>query len=110
MVAVDEPQAPAIGGDVHRVVHHLHPAKVVVGEVARKLVVVAWHKHHLGALARLAQDLLDDIVVRLGPEPAPAQLPAVNDVTQQVQVIARVSFQKFKQGFGLATGCAQVQV
>ena len=110
MVAVDDPQALAVGGGVHGLVHHIHPAKPVAHKMPGELVMVAGHKHHLATFAGAAQDFLHHIVVALRPEPFSAQLPAVNDVTHQVQLVAGVGLQKCQQGLGLAAGCAQVQV
>ena len=76
----------------------------------RKLVVVAGHEDHACALARLAQQLLHHVVVRLRPVPLPPQLPAVDDVAHQEQRLAFDVAQEVQQGLGLAAGCAQVQV
>ena len=40
---------------------------------------------HPHALARLAQDLLDDVVVRLLPVPVIFEPPAINDVAYKVE-------------------------
>ncbi len=54
MIAMNQPQAFAVGGDVYGFVQHLDSAKVMIGEMPRKLVVVARHKHHFAALAGTA--------------------------------------------------------
>ena len=71
-VAVDHQQAAAVGGGVDRLVADLDAAERMREEVARELVVVAGNEDDLRALARLAQDLLHDVVVRLRPVPARA--------------------------------------
>ena len=83
---------------------------MVVDKAARKLVVVAGNEDHVAALARTAQQLLHHVVMGLRPVPLAAQLPAVNDVTHQVQIVAGVGLEKLNQGLGLAAGRAQVQV
>ena len=76
----------------------------------RKLIVVAGYINHTTPFARFAQEFLNHVVMCLGPIPAAAQLPAIDDVTHQVQVIAGVFFEKVQQSIGLAPRCTQVQV
>jgi hypothetical protein len=109
-VAVGDPQPTAVSRDVDAFVHHVDAAEVVFHVAARELVVVAGHEHHTRALARLAQDLLDDVVVRLRPEPLAPQLPAVDDVAHQVQRLAFQVTQKVEQRLGPAAGRAEVHV
>jgi len=109
-IAVGHPQLAAVGRLVDVLLHHINAAEVVVEVLAREFVVVARHKDHAGALARLAQQLLHDVVVRLRPVPTAAQLPAVDDVAHEEQRLAFNGPQEIKQGFGLATRRAQVQV
>ena len=78
--------------------------------VPRRLVVVAGDVDDLRALARLAQHLLDDVVVRLVPVPAALQLPAVDDVADEVQVVGFGAAQEFEQRPRLAAGRAEVGV
>jgi hypothetical protein len=48
----------------------------------------------MAALAHSAQDFLHHVVVRLRPIPFAAQLPTINDVANQVQMIAGVRFKE----------------
>ena len=96
IVTMGNPHAAAIGRGVHRVVHDFDAAKMVIAKATGKFVVIAWNKNNLGAFARPAQQLLHHVVVRLGPVPALAQLPAVHNVTHQIQVLAGVVFQEIE--------------
>ena len=60
------------------------PPKCVPQIVAQELVVVAGDVDDARALARLAQQLLHDVVVRLRPVPALLQPPAVDDVADEI--------------------------
>ena len=62
--------------------------ELVADEGTRELVVVAGNEDHPRALADLAQQLLDDVVVGLRPVPVALELPAVDDVADQEQVLA----------------------
>jgi len=95
---------------VHGFVGHLDAAEVVAVELARELVVVARHKDHTAALAGATQQLLDHVVVSLRPVPFATQLPAINDVSHQVEGLAGVVLEEFEQRSGLASRGAQVQV
>jgi len=59
---------------------NLDATEAQAGIVAQSFVMVAGDEHEAHALARLAQQLLHDIVVRLRPMRAPSHLPEVDDV------------------------------
>ena len=50
--------------------------------------MVAGYEDDLRPLARLAQQLLDDVVMGLWPVPGATQAPAVDDVADQIQPFA----------------------
>ena len=81
-----------------------------VEEMAGGFVVVAGDVDDLGAFARLAEDFLHDVVMRLMPVPAAPQLPAVDDVADEVEVIGFGAPQELEQTAGLAAGRAEVGV
>ncbi|MPM70348.1 hypothetical protein SDC9_117303 [bioreactor metagenome] len=95
---------------MHPILGHVHAAKIKLQIAPRKLVVVARNEDHARALARLAQQLLHHIVVRLRPVPLAAQLPAVDDVAHQEQRLALGVLEEIQQRVGLAAGRSQVQV
>jgi hypothetical protein len=110
LVAVHDQEPPAVRRLVDRVTHHHHASEVDAAEVARDLVVVAGHIDHLHALAGHPQDLLDHIVVGLRPVPAALQLPAVDDVADQIELLALHPLDEVQQHIGLAALGAQVHV
>lgn len=81
-----------------------------VQKMARTLVVVARDVDYLGALPCLAQDLLDDVVVRWVPVPPALQLPAIDDVADQIQVSRFGTAEKFQQRRRLAPRGAEVDI
>jgi hypothetical protein len=82
----------------------------VADKFTRKLIVVARNKNNAAAFAGTPQQLLHYVVVGLRPVPLAAQLPAVDDVTDQIKIVARVRPQKIQQRRGLAARCAQMNV
>ena len=62
------------------------------------------------ALAGQAQDLLHHVVVRLRPVPAALQLPAVDDVADQIERVAVHVADEVEQQLGLAAARAQMDV
>ena len=109
-VAVHHPQPPAVEQAVLGLAADRDVAEVQAAERADRLVVVAGHEDDVRSLARLAQHLLDDVVVRLVPEEAALHRPAVDDVADQVQPGRLVVAQEVEQVLGLAAGGAQVDV
>ena len=75
-VAVDDEVALAVGAGVNGVFHHVDAAEMRAVIVAQELVVIAGNVDDLGALARLAQHLLHEVVVRLRPVPARISAPS----------------------------------
>ena len=110
LVAMDHQQLAAVGLGVDRLFLDLHPAEGELAVLPRRLVVVAGDVDDVGALARLAHDLLDDIVVRLRPVPPALQAPAIDNVADQVQSLALVPSQEIEQHLGLATTRAQMDI
>lgn len=49
-----------------------------------KRVMIAGNKHHPGALPAFAQYFLYDVIMRLRPEPLAFELPAIDNVTDQI--------------------------
>ena len=109
-VAVDDQIAPAVGGDVHGRLAHLDAAEMRAVEFAQEFVVVARHIDDPGALAALAQKLLDHVVVGLRPEPAGFQPPPVDDVADEVDRVRLVMLEEFEQRLRLASLRAQMHV
>src|SRR5205814_10424683 len=64
----------------------------------------------LGALARLAQQLLDDVVVALRPVPGLAQPPAVDNVADQIEVFGVGELEEVEQRVGAAAAGAEMDV
>jgi len=110
LVAVDDQEPLAVGGAVFGLAADGDAAEVQPGVLPRRLVVVAGHVDHPRALARLAQHLLHHVVVALLPVPRLLQLPAVDDVADQVQGVGLVVAQEVEQEGGLAAGGAEVDI
>ena len=92
------------------VLDHLDAAEMGAVIVAQEFVVIAGQVDEAGALARLAQKLLHHVVVRLRPIPARAQLPAVDDIADQIDRLGIVIAQEVEQTFGLAAARAEMNI
>ena len=110
MVAMHHEIAIAVGAVVDRALADVDAAEMGTIVVAQELVVIAGHVDQAGALARLAQQLLHHVVVRLRPVPARAQLPAVDDVADEVDHIRIVIPQKIEQQQRLASARTEMHV
>ena len=92
------------------VLHHLDAAEMGAVIVAQELVVVAGQIDEAGAFAGLAQKLLHHVVVRLRPIPARPQLPAIDDIADQIDRVGIVIAQEVEQAFGLAAARAEMNI
>ena len=110
LVAVDHQQLAAVRRLVDRLVLDPHVAEGELAVLPRRLVVVAGDVDDVGALARLAHDLLHHVVVALRPVPPALQAPAVDDVADQVQMLALVLLEEVEQQLGLATARSEMDV
>ena len=63
-----------------------------------------------GALARLAQKLLHDVVMMLRPEPAGTQLPAIDDIADQIDRVGIVVAQEIEKMLGLTAARAEMHI
>jgi hypothetical protein len=72
------------------------------------LVVVAGQIHHLGAVLGARQQPMQDMLMRVRPEPSLAQAPAVDDVADQIQVVGLDVLQEIQQTISLATSSTEV--
>ncbi len=86
------------------------PPNDSVREMAAELVVIAGDVDDARALARLAQDFLHDVVVRLRPIPSAADLPAVDDVADEIKVVGFGVAEKIEEVMCLAAGSAEMQI
>ena len=67
---------------------HDHAAKTHPGELVHELVVVARNVNNLRLLATFAQDFLDEHIVLVAPESAELEFPTVDEIADNVQVLA----------------------
>jgi hypothetical protein len=75
-----------------------------------KFIVVTRDKNYSATLPGFSQQFLNHIVVTLRPVPFAFELPSVNNVSHQIQVITGVCFEKTQQSVGLAAWCSQMQI
>ena len=87
------------------------PPNLSAEEIAQELVVVARDIDDLGALARLAQQLLDDVVMALRPIPARApEPPAVDQIADEIERLGVIGLEEFEEVLILARPCAEMQI
>src|SRR5437879_4047781 len=110
MIAVNDEVAHAVARLMDRAVDHLDAAEMRAEIVAQELVVVAGHVDDARAFARLAQELLHHVVMSLRPVPSRAQLPAVDDVADEIDGVRVVAAQEVEQPLGLAAAGAEMDI
>ena len=87
-----------------------HAPEVEAEEVTQELIVIADKVGDLGLLAVQAEHLLDDRVGVGVPPPPAAQLPAIDDVPDEVEMVALDRLEERQEGLGLAVSAPQVEV
>ena len=92
------------------VFHDVDAAEMRAVIVAQEFVVIARHVDDLGALARLAQHLLHEVVVRLRPVPARLQRPAVDDIANEIDGVGIMAAEEIQQPVGLRAAGPEMDV
>src|SRR5262245_7907698 len=110
IVAVQDQQQAAVGGAMDRLPRDHDVAELQIAEPPQVLVVVAGDQADNRARARLRQDLPDDVAVRLRPVRLAPQAPEIDDVADQVEVVAVVAFEKRQESPGFALPSAEMNV
>src|SRR5271170_7688132 len=101
-VAMNDEVALAVGRGMDRLPLDLDPAESQAEELTGEFIVVAGNEHHPRAAPNLAQQFLDDVVMRLRPVPAGAEAPTIDDVTDQVDRVGLDMAQHIQDKMGLA--------
>ena len=75
-----------------------------------RLVVIARNEDDARALAHLAQQLLQHVVVRLRPDGAAADTPEVDDVADEIDRVGLGLLEEIEQQLGLRGARSEVDV
>jgi hypothetical protein len=84
-----------------RVATQLDTTEIEAAVFAKCFVVIAGDIDDAGTFARFAQQLLNDVVVGLGPNRAAADFPEVEDVADQVFGFRVVALREVQEGRAL---------
>jgi hypothetical protein len=109
-VAVRHQKPPAVGGNVDKFFGNLDTAEMCSIVPAQELVVISWNVKKAGAVAALPQHFLDNIVVGLWPIPGRFELPAVDDVADQIDHVRFMKAEEIKQSLGLTASRSQMDI
>jgi len=110
LMTVDDEIFFPVGGGVHCLLRHDHAAKTHSHKLLDEFVVVAGDVNDFRLFAAFAEQFLDEHVVVVLPEPAELQLPAVNQVADDVKIPALDHAQKFQQFGDARVPCAEMDI
>lgn len=110
LMAVNDEVAFAIGCGVDRPFDQPHRAEAHTGKLFQKFVMIPVDKGDAGFLAVFAQQLLDEKVVFFSPIPFAAQLPAIDEITDDVEVLAIGVAEEIEEFSDLGVFSAQVDI
>ncbi len=102
--------AASEGCGMHGLPKHIDAAEPQPAEFAQPLVMVAGDEDDPRPLAGLAQQLLQHIIVGLGPMGSATDLPEVDDVADKVNDIGLDVLEQIQQSLRLRGPCAQMYV
>jgi hypothetical protein len=72
--------------------------------------MIAWNENQPRALADLAQQLLQHVIMRLRPDRASFDAPEIDDIADQIDRLGVVMLQKFEKGIRLTGSGAEVNI
>jgi len=110
LMPVDHQVFFAICADMHHLARHRHTAETHADELLRKLIMIARDIDDLRLLAALAQQFLDQRVVIIPPKPAEPQLPAVDQIAHDIEILAIHHLQEIQQFLDATVTGAEVNV
>ena len=104
---MNDQQALAVGGDVFGFLAQPDAADIDAGRQpgAKHFVMIAGNVSDLGAAAGMPQNLPQHLVVVFVPIPRFAQTPAVDDVTDQKQILRGGATQEIGEKIAAASPC-----
>src|SRR6266404_3424707 len=110
LVSVNDQVTLAVGPNVEGPFNQPHATEGDPNKWLQELVVVSGDECHAGFLAVLAQQLLDEHIVLVGPKPFPPQLPAIKEVADDVELGAFAFTQEINEFVHLGVLCAQMNI
>lgn len=109
-MAMEYEIAFAIGGGVNHLPRQRYPAEIDVDKLFEKFVMVTCDVNDLSILPAFTQEFLDEHIVIIPPVPFAFQLPAINDVADQIKILAFDLFQEIQQSVDLGMARADVHI
>ena len=103
-------QPLALRGLVDAVLQDLEVAEAESAELAEIFVVVARHIDHASAVLGLTEQRAQHVVVFLWPIEGAAQRPEVDDVTDEIEVVALDAAEEIEQRGRVAAAGTEVDV
>jgi hypothetical protein len=110
LMAVNDQVTFAVRGRMHRAFHQPHRAETHAEKLFQKLVVISRDERDARFLAILTQQFLDQEIVFLRPIPFAAQLPAIDEITDDVEMLTFGIAQELEQLVDLRVFGAKMNV
>ena len=84
-IAMHNPKTFAVGRLVNVIFLDRDITKIIAKIMAGSFIMIAQDIDHAGAVTRFSQQILNDVIMFLWPVEALFQLPAVNNITNQIE-------------------------
>jgi hypothetical protein len=110
LMSVQHEKAFAVSGRVNHLIRQHHAAEVHPNELFQAFVVIACDVDDLRFLTALAKQFLDQNVVAVLPVPLVFELPAVDEIADEIEIAAIDFAEEIQQHIHLGVLCAEVNV
>jgi hypothetical protein len=102
--------ATTICGTMNQISTARHQSEQGLDQIEAGLVMIARQELHAGATLTPAGDFFSYGLLRIVEIPRWAEVPPVNYIAHQIQLVRLMVAKEIKQGFGLASRRAQVKI
>jgi len=107
---VDDQVAAALDTGVDRVFQNLDAAEMRAVVTAQEFVMIAGNVDDTSTLARLPENFLHDVIVRLRPIPGGAQRPSIDDVADEINRFSVVMAEEIEKLVGLTAARTKMHI
>src|SRR5881398_2454872 len=110
LVSMNDQVAFAVSSAMHNPFDKAQRPEVQSKELLKEFVVITNDQGDFGLFAILAKQFLDEHVVLLRPVPLAPQLPAVNEIADDVKLLAFSRAQELQQLAHMGVPCTEMNV
>jgi hypothetical protein len=109
-MSVDNQHSTPVGGAVEEIRGYFDTSEKALNQFSVRLVVISRQKNDVRALSPPSGDFAANRGLRRAPVPRRTEVPTVDDVADEEELVGRVMPQKIQQFLGFASARTKMQV